>query len=129
MKKISIFLLLVIVFIFVGLAVIYWKDFDFDKENIYLKFEYDLGKQKPLILRKYDNEYFEFQIIGQTNKLVPNHDLKNYNIVSKDSLLNLFYSTSTRYTTFDKFNFFIICSTKNNQNTIIAVNPNLILED
>ncbi len=127
MKKISIFLVLVLVFILVGLAVIYWQDFD--KENIYLKFEYDLGKQKPLILIKYDNEYFEFQIIGQTNELLPNHDLNNYNIVSKDSLLNLFYSTSTKYTTFDKFNFFIIYPTKNNQSAIIAVKPILVLED
>lgn len=132
MNKTKIILVLIFVFTFVGLVIVYREDLaDLyqKKKAVYIKIGYDVNKQDPLILRKYDNEFFKLEILNQTNTLISDHEANSYNIISKDSLLNLLYSNEHSELPGSRFNLFVISQVKRYQNRIISVKPVLVLED
>lgn len=100
-----------------------------NKKSLYIKYDYEIGKDKSVVLRRYENEFIELKILNYGSKIISAKKLNSFTIISKDSLLNLFYSDRPSGEALDTINLFILSKENNKAFKVISVKPILVLED
>jgi hypothetical protein len=100
-----------------------------NKKSLYIKYDYEIEKDKSVVLRKYENEFIELKIVNYGSKIISDEKLNSFTIISKDSLLHLFYTDRPSGEALDTINLFILSKENNKEFRVIAVKPILVLED
>lgn len=132
MKKIKKITLIILSLSMLTAAIIYKEDLVNvlkNKKGLYIKYDYEIEKDKSVVLRKYENEFIELKIVNYGSKIISDEKLNSFTIISKDSLLNLFYTDRPSGEALDTINLFILSKENNKEFRVIAVKPILVLED
>lgn len=123
----------IILLLFILTTVIIYKEdlFNFlkTKKSLYIKYDYEIGKDKSVLLRKYETEFIELKIVNYGSEIISDKELNSITIISKDSLLHLFYSDRPSGAALDTVNLFILSKETNKKYRVISVKPILVLED
>lgn len=132
MKKIKKITLIILSLSMLTAAIIYKEDLVNvlkNKKSLYIKYDYEIEKDKSVVLRKYENEFIELKIVNYGSKIISDEKLNSFTIISKDSLLHLFYTDRPSGEALDTINLFILSKENNKEFRVIAVKPILVLED